>query len=64
VNTACPTGKTSFDRETVTEEAHRLRLRPYQCPRCGDWHLTRRRQMPRPKVRTLSPRECEGVWSA
>jgi hypothetical protein len=59
----CPTGKRLLDGDTAAADARRLGRRPYRCPRCGAFHLTKRKRL-RPTVAKLSPRECEGVWAA
>jgi hypothetical protein len=60
---ACPSGKVALSRETAAFDRRRLRLRAYLCPRCGFWHLSSRESLRRPRVATLSARECERVWS-
>jgi hypothetical protein len=59
----CPTGKVTLTQEAAAFDRHRLGLRAYLCPRCGFWHLSSREKLRRPRVATLSARECERVWS-
>jgi hypothetical protein len=33
--------KRAFGERLAKKEAHRLRLRAYQCPLCYAWHLTK-----------------------
>jgi hypothetical protein len=59
----CASGKVALDREAAAFDRRRLGLRAYLCPRCGFWHLSSRGKLRRPRVATLSARECERVWS-
>lgn len=61
----CPTQKRLLDADTAAEEARRLRLRAYRCPRCGAFHLTKRKRLRRrPTYSKLNAHECERVWAA
>jgi hypothetical protein len=61
----CPTHKRPLDAETAADDARRLGLRAYNCPRCGAFHLTKRRRLRRrPTYSKLNARECERVWAA
>jgi hypothetical protein len=58
----CPSGKVALNQEAASAEGRRLGLRAYLCPRCRLWHLSSKQKL-RPRVATLSARECERVWS-
>ncbi len=43
-----PTERSAIRKGERCTEARGTPLRAYECPRCGDWHLTKRAEWPEP----------------